>query len=121
MTLGKEYSGEAVNRRDPIYFTAFVIQLLNTCVIFYFSGINKELNQPAMQGVLQSWQAFHNLRLGMRVLADFADYKDSHAKAKKYNYRCLESFDYLDEILKEIHTNKFFDLKYELAGVEQIL
>ena len=55
-----------------------------------------------MQGVLQSWQAFHNLKLGMRVLADFADYKDSliTVKNQKYNYRCLESFDYLDELLK---------------------
>lgn len=42
----------------------------------YYSGINKKLNQPAMQGVLQSWQAFHNLRLGMDVLYQYASYCD---------------------------------------------
>lgn len=31
-----------------------------------------------MQGVLQSWQAFHNLKLGMEVLYKYADYRDKH-------------------------------------------
>jgi hypothetical protein len=82
----------------------------------YFSGINKQLNQPAMQGVLQSWQAFHNLRLGMNVLFNYAEYKDTHSE-NKYNFRCLESFDYLDELLKQCNTNKNFELKNELVWV----
>ena len=56
-----------------------MIELLNNCLVLYYSGINKQLNQPAMQGVLQSWPAFHNLKLGMNVLANYAEYKDSHS------------------------------------------
>ncbi len=69
-----------------------------------------------MQGVLQSWQAFHNLRLGMNVLFNYAEYKDTHSE-NKYNFRCLESFDYLDELLKQCNTNKNFELKNELVWV----
>jgi hypothetical protein len=29
-----------------------------------------------MQGVLQSWQAFHNLKIGMNILFNYAEYLD---------------------------------------------
>lgn len=57
-----------ITKRDSIYYTSYVIELLNTCIIMYYSGINRKLSQPAMQGVLQSWQAFHNLKFGMEIL-----------------------------------------------------
>lgn len=45
-------------------------------MMLYYNGVEKELNQPAMQGVLQSWKAFHNLNLGMDILFNYAAYKD---------------------------------------------
>lgn len=57
-----------ITNRDSIYYTSYIINILDSCIMMYYSGINKKLNPPAMQGVLQSWQAFHNLRFGMDVL-----------------------------------------------------
>ena len=51
-----------------IYYATYIVQLLDTVIMVYYSGINQELTQPAMQGVLQSWEAFHNLSLGMNIL-----------------------------------------------------
>jgi hypothetical protein len=64
------------------------VQLLNSCVILYYSGINRELNQPAMQGVLQSWQAFHNLKIGMNILFNYAEYLDLHTEIYNH-FNCL--------------------------------
>ena len=52
----------------------------------------------------------------MNVLFNYAEYKDTHSE-NKYNFRCLESFDYLDELLKQCNTNKNFELKNELVWV----
>lgn len=100
LTIGKHYFQYDITNRDSIYYTSFIVELLSSCLILYYSGINKQLTQPAMQGVLQSWQAFHNLKLGMDVLFNYAEYKDAHSEGHKYNFRCLESFDYLDQLLK---------------------
>lgn len=73
--------------RLPIYYMSFIIELFNTCIIIYYSGINKIFSQPAMQGVLQSWQAFHNLYLGMDILMEFAIQK--HSQYEGFHSRCL--------------------------------
>lgn len=43
-----------------------------------------------MQGVLHSWQAFHNLYLGMDILMEYAIQKSSIYEG--FHERCLESY-----------------------------
>lgn len=62
-----------------------------------------------MQGVLQSWEAFHNLKLGMVILEDFALWKDDTSPVN-YNYRCLESFTFLDSLIKLSRVDENFKL-----------
>lgn len=77
------------NDRWPIYYVSYIVQLLNSLMMLYYNGVEKELNQPAMQGVLQSWKAFHNLKLGMDILFNYAAYKDRLEDKNNINERCL--------------------------------
>lgn len=73
-----------------------------------------------MQAVLQSWEAFHNLKLGMAVLFDYAIYRDENSDVD-YHFRCLESYNFLDQLLKAAKTVENFDLKYFSEPLENIL
>lgn len=83
--------------RYPIYYTSFIIELLNTCIIVYYSGVNQVLSKPAMQGVLSSWKAFHNFPLGMVILKQYAMQKQSPYEGM--HARCLQSYEDLDNLL----------------------
>lgn len=110
-----------ISTRAPIYYCAYIIELCNTCLVMYYSGIYKRLGQLPLQGVLQSWEAFHNVQICIKVLLEYAIDKDEKIKSPtKINERCLRSFEFLDELVKELVIDPDLDKRKYLAAVQAI-
>lgn len=60
--------GKVYEYSHCIYYTSLLTQLLNTAIMAYYSRADQKLNQPPMQGVLQSWEAFQNIQVGIQIL-----------------------------------------------------
>jgi hypothetical protein len=65
----------------PTYFTVYILELINSCILLYYSGSKSRLNKPAEKGVLEVWRAFNNVELGMNILKEYAAYKDGNEKS----------------------------------------
>ena len=78
--------------------------ILGTMVLAYYSALNEELAEPAMQGILYSWSAFTNYEIGIKILTEYAIDQDNKSSFISYHYACLESYMYVDNLLKSSET-----------------
>jgi hypothetical protein len=72
---------KTIPQPTPTYFTVYIIELINSCILLYYSGSKSRLNKPAEKGVLEVWRAFNNVELGMNILKEYAAYKDGNEKS----------------------------------------
>ena len=60
--------------------------ILGTMVLAYYSALNEELAEPAMQGILYSWSAFTNYEIGIKILTEYAIDQDNKSSFISYHY-----------------------------------